>query len=176
MLRIAGFSTVFFVTGCLVSSDGGNNNGTHDDMLGRVCTMQLAVTGTFVESMPAPLNPDGTAYVGCWPIGTWTFTAAKGTTDCKTEPALLSQYQFRADYSLDADGNGQQSYTYMTDPSVRNRLKVSQGGDGLCEGELNLFSADGTEVWILKPELYADKHLGGDGEYQLYKSDQWIGM
>jgi hypothetical protein len=30
-------------------------------------------------------------------------------------------------------------------------------------------------VWILKPELYADNHLGGDGEYSLHKSDQWIG-
>ena len=25
------------------------------------------------------------------------------------------------------------------------------------------------------PELYADKHLGGSGEYSLHKSDQWIG-
>ena len=63
----------------------------------------------------------------------------------------------------------------MTDPTARNRVKVSQGGDGLCEGEVNLFSADGKEVWILKPELYADLHLGGSGEYQLYNSDQWLG-
>ena len=50
-------------------------------------------------------------------------------------------------------------------------VKVSQGGDGLCEGELNLFSANGKEVWIIKPELYADKHLGGDGEKALGAGD-----
>ena len=173
MLRIAGFSAVALtMTGCLVSSDGGNM--MPPDMLGRVCTAELTVTGSFVESMAAPLNPDGTPYVGCWPIGTWTFTAAMGTTDCKTAPPdLLSQYQFRADYALDADGNPEQTYTYMTDPTAHNRVKVSQGGNGLCEGELNLFGPDGTDVWILKPELYSDKHLGGSGEYQKFKTDQW---
>jgi hypothetical protein len=63
----------------------------------------------------------------------------------------------------------------MTDPNARSRVKVSQGGDGLCEGELNLFSTDGKEVLILKPELYADLHLGGEGELQIFKSDQWLG-
>jgi hypothetical protein len=76
---------------------------------------------------------------------------------------------------LDMDGIPYQVNTYMTDPAARARVKVSQGGDGLCEGELNLFSPDGKEVTILKPELYADGHLGGNGEFQLFKSDQWLG-
>jgi hypothetical protein len=145
------------------------------DLLGRVCTMKMTVTGSFSQSVEPPTHEDGSPYEGCWPIGTWTFQATRGQTDCTAEPVLLGQYQFRVEQAFDADGNPYQTNHYMTDPSVRHRVKVSQGGDGLCEGELNLWSADGKEVWIIKPELYADNHLGGDGEYSLYKSDQWIG-
>ena len=173
MLRIAGVSALILATGCLVESSG--NDLTPTDMLGRVCTTELGVSGSFVQSKAPPVHEDGTPYTGCWPIGTWTFSATVGTGDCQAAPALLPQYQFKVEEMFDADGIPYQVNTYMTDPSVRNRVKVSQGGDGLCEGELNLFSADGKEVWIIKPELYADKHLGGSGEYQLYKSDQWLG-
>jgi hypothetical protein len=173
MLRIAGVCALVLGTGCLVQSDPDPVTGT--DMLGRVCTTQLGVTGSFVQSKAPPPHEDGTPYTGCWPIGTWTFSATVGESDCTAKPALLSQYQFKVEEMLDGDGIPYQVNTYMTDPSVHNRVKVSQGGDGLCEGELNLFSADGKEVWILKPELYADLHLGGSGEYQLFKSDQWTG-
>ena len=148
---------------------------TDPDTIGRECTAQMDVTGSFVQSKAPPVHEDGTPYTGCWPIGTWTFSATVTTTDCDAKPALLPQYQFKVDEALDADGIPYQVNTYMTDPSVRHRVKVSQGGDGLCEGELNLFSADGKEVWIIKPELYADLHLGGDGEYSMHKEDQWIG-
>jgi hypothetical protein len=174
MLRIAGVSALFLVTGCLVSSDP-DPVPTPPDLLGRICTQQLTTTGSFVQSVAPPANPDGTPYEGCWPIGTWTFTASVGDGDCETKPTVLAQYQFKAELMTDMDGNDYQVYTYMTDPSIRNRLKISQGGDGLCEGELNLFSTDGKSVWILKPELYADQHLGGNGEFQLYGSDQWTG-
>jgi hypothetical protein len=173
MLRIAGVSALILATGCLVESTG--EDLTPTDMLGRVCTTELAVTGSFVQSKAAPPHEDGTPYTGCWPIGTWTFSASYGMGDCTTKPALLAQYQFKVDELFDMDGIPYQVNTYMTDPSARARVKVSQGGDGLCEGELNLFSADGKEVTILKPELYADQHLGGNGELQIYKSDQWLG-
>ncbi len=179
MLRIAGVCALVLASGCLVQSDPGPGGGGDDDnnMLGRICTVELTTAGTFEQTKEPPVNPeDGTPYTGCWPIGVWTFTAALGQGDCSSDPALLPQYQFKAEEMLDADGNPYQVYTYMTDPAARNRLKVSQGGDGLCEGELDLFSADGKEVWILKPELYADGHVGGNGEYQLYDSDQWLGL
>lgn len=175
MLRLAAIPAVLLATGCLVEApdEGGIQMGP--DLIGRVCTMQMTVTGSFMQTMAPPVHEDGTPYTGCWPIGVWTFQAMRGSTDCQTAPQLLGQYQFKVEHRLDQDGNPYQTNTYMTDPSVRHRIKVSQGGDGLCEGELNLFSADGKEVWIIKPELYADKRLGGDGEYALYKSDQWIG-
>ena len=172
MLRIAGVSALL-LTGCLVQTDADPVEST--DMLGRVCTTTLKTSGSFVQSKAAPPNEDGTPYKGCWPIGTWTFTASIVEGDCTTPPTLLDQYQFKVDEMFDADGIQYQVNTYMTDPSARHRVKVSQGGDGLCEGELNLFSADGKEVFILKPELYEDLHLGGEGEYQLYKADQWLG-
>ncbi len=175
MLRIAGVCALVLASGCLVQSDPGPGGGT-TDMLGRLCTVELATTGTFAQSKAPPVHEDGTPYTGCWPIGTWTFSATLGDGDCSAQPALLPEYKFMAEEMFDTDGNPYQVYTYMTDPSVRNRVKVSQGGDGLCEGEVNLFSADGKEVWILKPELYADGHLGGNGEYQLYDSDQWLGL
>jgi hypothetical protein len=177
MLRTAGRCAALvsvLLAGCVVESTDELPN-TPPDMIGRVCTMQMTVTGSFSETSPAPPNEDGTAYQGCWPVGVWTFQAQRGETDCDVPPMLLSQYQFKVEEKIDSDGEPYQSNTYMTDPSARVRVKVSQGGDGLCEGELNLFSADGKEVWIIKPELYADKHLGGDGEYALHKTDQWIG-
>jgi hypothetical protein len=173
MLRIAGVSALILATGCLVESTG--EDLTPTDMLGRVCTQEVAVTGSFVQSKAPPVHEDGTPYTGCWPIGTWSFSASYTTGDCSMKPALLPKYEFKVDEMLDMDGIPYQVNTYMTDPTARSRVKVSQGGDGLCEGELNLFSADGKEVTILKPELYADNHLGGSGELQIYKSDQWLG-
>jgi hypothetical protein len=176
MLRIAGVCALVLAgTGCLVESAGSGPTPGDDNTLGRVCTTQLKPMGTFVQAYAAPAHEDGTPYTGCWPIGTWTFSVSVGEGDCQTKPTPLAQYQFKVEEMTDADGNKYQVNTYMTDPSVRNRVKVSQGGDGLCEGEVNLFSTDGKEVWILKPELYADQHLGGDGEYALYGSDQWTG-
>lgn len=176
MLRIAGVCALILSTGCLVESAGGGDDGPKvDDMLGRICTVTLKTEGTFAQSKEPPVHDDGTPYTGCWPIGTWTFTASIVEGDCENQPSLLPQYQFKVDEMFDDDGNPYQVNTYMTDPSVRHRVKVSQGGDGLCVGELNLWSADGKEVWILKPSLYADLHLGGEGEYQLYHDDQWIG-
>ncbi len=176
MLRLAGIFAVLLSTGCLVDSgEDGTIMQSGPDLIGRVCTMSMTVTGTFVQGAAPPVHEDGTPYTGCWPIGVWTFQAQRGSTDCAQPPTLLGQYQFKVEERLDADGLPYQYNTFMTDPSIRHRVKVSQGGDGLCEGELNLFSADGKEVWIIKPELYEDKHLGGDGEYSLHKDDQWLG-
>ena len=52
-------------------------------------------------------------------------------------------------------------------------MKVSQGGAGLCEGELQIFSADGKTVWLLKPSLYADNSILGDGEFAIFAENQW---
>ena len=103
MLRIAGVSAILLATGCLVESQGPDLTGP--DMLGRICTQDIVTTGSFVQSKAAPPNEDGTPYTGCWPIGTWTFTASYGAGgNCETKPALLPQYQFKVEEMLDADG------------------------------------------------------------------------
>jgi len=66
------------------------------------------------------------------------------------------------------------TFTYVNDPTnPRVVVKVSEGGSGLCEGELSIYSADGKTVWLLKPELNADNTITGDGEYGQYSTDQW---
>ena len=68
--------------------------------------------------------------------------------DCMAmPPALLPQYQMRVDYSLNADGDPIQTSTlHHATRASRHTVKVSQGGAGLCEGELQIFSADGKVV------------------------------
>jgi hypothetical protein len=174
MLRIAGVCAFILATGCVV--DPGEETPTMGkDLIGRTCTMDMTVTGSFAQTKAPPIHEDGTPYTGCWPIGVWTFSAQAGQTDCSTPGQLLTQYQFKVEERLDSDAQPYQVNTYMTDPSVRHRVKVSQGGNGLCTGELNLFSTDGKEVWIIKPALYAAGNLGGEGEYAQYTTDQWIG-
>ena len=69
-----------------------------------------------------------------------------------------------------------QSFTYTTDPNAHSIVKVSAAGNAMCEGELSLYSADGKQVWNLKPWLNADNTITGEGEYDLYGTDQWIGQ
>jgi len=56
----------------------------------RSCTAQFTTAGTFAYSTPPP-----TGYTGCWPIGTWTFTATRVMNDCSPEPMTLPQYQIK---------------------------------------------------------------------------------
>jgi hypothetical protein len=72
-------------------------------------------------------------------------------------------------------------FTYMTDPTVHNHVKTSAGG-GIREGNLELFSADGTQVWNLSPVLTAQSTdmttgtIGGQFEFNIYPTDQWTVM
>src|SRR5690606_725430 len=104
-LRIAGVCALVLSTGCLVQSQGGDDGPPDStDMLGRICTTSLKVNGSFVQSKAPPDHDDGTPYTGCWPIGTWTFTATiEGESDCTNQPTLLPEYQFKVDEMFDTD-------------------------------------------------------------------------
>src|SRR5258706_361572 len=83
--------------------------------------------------------------------------------DCAVPPTLLAQYQFSGHQMINMDGDIVPLFTYDTDPSsMRTIVKVSEGGSGLCEGELDLYSMDGKSVFSLKPELNADNTITGD--------------
>lgn len=148
--------------------------GDPDEMVpnptGRQCSAALSTSGTFA---PDTAHPQPIESSGCWPYGTWTFKATVDTNDCSPAPTLLAQYQFRGDYSLNEDMDPVQTFVYMTEPTAHHTVKVSQGGSGLCEGELEIFSTDGTEVLLLKPELNADNSITGLGEFSVFAENQW---
>jgi len=148
---------------------GGPDASTgRDQPLGILCNATFKVTGTFQLGQAQP-----TDIGGCWPVGTWTWTATMDTNQCQTPPAILPQYQFKVDVATDADGNYNYTDSYLTDPNAHYKLKVSGDGGGLCQGGLEIFSADGKQVWNMKPSLEVGNVLDGFGEYALYDSDQW---
>jgi hypothetical protein len=170
MMRLAGISAFFILAaGCGVGDDG-PGPGPDPNPNGRVCGAVLATSGSFT---PDTANPPPTEYEGCWPVGMWTFTVSVSMNDCATAPTPLAQYQMKGIVMPDQNGDPLPEMTYVTAPGPRVIAKYSEGGSGLCEGELDLFSDDGTKVWLLKPELNADNTITGDGEYGEFTTDQF---
>jgi hypothetical protein len=155
--------------GCSVGDEQGpTDTDDRNELLGIVCNATFNITGAFTAGLPARPAEVPT---GCWPVGTWTFSASVDTNECATTPTLDSSYAFAVDRT-DPDGSGwEESYTYMGDQARLFKLKVSEGGGGECEGGLELYSADGTEYWNLKPALTGTT-LDGFGEYAKYETDQ----
>jgi hypothetical protein len=171
-MRLVGvLSVAMFAAACGVGDpDDGTTLDPDPNPLGRQCTTVFSTTGSFA---PDAAHPAPTGSTGCWPIGVWTFTAKVESNDCTPAPTIAAKYQFRGDVTLNEDGDPVQSFTYMTEPGAKHIVKVSQGGVGLCEGELNIFSADGKNVWLFKPALMADNTIQGDGEYGVFGDNQW---
>lgn len=171
MKRLVGaFSVLMAACGVGDPNDGG---AAPVDMnpLGRQCTALLTTQGTFA---PDTANPRPAEREGCWPFGVWTFTAKVESNDCAPAPQTLPQYQFSVDYALNEDMDPIQKYRYVTDPTVKNVVKVSQAGNGICEGELSLFSTDGKSVFLFKPYVAgADNIIKGDGEFGVFDTDQY---
>jgi hypothetical protein len=148
----------------LVACDG---SVTEEDKL--VCSAPLTLSGSFAIGDPKPA-----AINGCWPVGTWTFTATVGTTTCNPAPTPLAQYQFKGERDLTApEPDYTWNYTYLTDPAdVTAHIGVTSGGGGLCEGEVILYSADGKTLWNMHPALQADNTLTGLGDYEVHTTDK----
>lgn len=162
---------------------GGDLPNTPDD---RKCSATLTTSGTFVMSQPVPDDrnnstnepgPDGMPdFTGCWPVGTWTFTAKVETTDCDTPPVPKPEYKFVTTYQADVDGLGAEYDYTMQAPTLAAtgeflRLKVSSGGGGLCEGVMELYLDGGKTAWYLHPALNDFNKSGpltGVGDYATY--------
>lgn len=145
-----------------------------NEELGIVCEGVFNLTGTFVAGTPG--RPADVS--GCWPVGTWTFTASLAESTCPAGPdgtaaaiAVLPSYRFTVGR---VEGNDMQgyvdTYSWAGDISAVRRLKVTAGGGGECEGGLELFSADGTQFWNMKPNQTGGV-LSGTGEYALYNEN-----
>lgn len=144
----------------LAACNGSVDTGDEDQI---ICSADLTVSGSFAIGAPKPADISG-----CWPVGTWTFTATVGSTTCGSPPVPLAQYQIRVDRDTAAEEPDHTFlYTYLTDPADTTRhIGVTSGGGGLCEAELLLYSADGKKRWNFHPGLQADSTLVGLGEYE----------
>jgi hypothetical protein len=155
------------LAGCLTVAEPMPPGGSEKDRegtLGIICEAELQLAGAFQLGAPQPND-----VFGCWPVGTWTMTATIMSTDCKDPPQLAAQYQMVV--MRDVDDN--QTYTLASDPSNRSvRLQVTSGGGGLCEGSLQIYNSDGTQLVNLSPSLQADSSINGHGQFELYGSDQ----
>ncbi|MEP6863295.1 MAG: hypothetical protein ABJE66_21905 [Deltaproteobacteria bacterium] len=179
MIR-AGIVAICLLGACTTGDDpgaggggGGGGSGSDNNTLDRICTAQLAITGTFVPGQAAPLNPDGSTYEGCWPIGTWTFAATVAMNDCATAPTMLPSYAFVGTVTTDPQtGDPLQNFMYTTDPTAHTIVHVSEASNAQCEGEVDVYSTDGKQIWNMKPWL-ATGTITGEGEYSLYNSNQW---
>lgn len=150
----------------------------------RLCTDTYDLSGTFTLGQASPDNvnndtgeapPDGMPDIqGCWPTGTWSFTLTRSGGDCSPAPTLPGSVQFHVDFLADPI---EPSYAEVLDaPAVaHHRVHVSQGGGGLCEGGIELYSDDGKEVYNLHPTLNVFNQngpLGGSGEFSRFSKNQ----
>ena len=170
-----------FAAACGVGDDGDTDKPLEqiDPNPNKVrCSAAFKTQGTFTPK--APLKPADVS--GCWPVGTWTFTATidgnaevldvdkDGVGDrCQgaAAPKLAASYSFVVDRTPDPlDEGWTETYTYTGDTAIHSLhvVKVSEGGGGECEGAVELVSADKKQYWVLKPSLLRGS-LGGFGEY-----------
>lgn len=153
----------------------------------RICQAHFTVAGQFTMSRPSPddvnnntgIAPgDGVPDIqGCWPVGTWTFQLTQIDNTCKTPPTPLAEYKFTGVFVADPV-TPDYTFTLVTpEPSANShRIGVSSGGGGLCEGSLELYSADAKQSWILNPALNVFNTSGpltGVGEYGEFKDPQY---
>jgi hypothetical protein len=130
-----------------------------------LCEATLALTGTYVQGNAPPTGFPG----GCWPDGTWTFTATMTNNTCTSAPTLEAQYQFKVVEDMDFND----TITYVNDPTnMYVATKISGGEGGVCVGAFMIFSADGKTVWNLRPAMQADNSINGQGDVRVYDADQ----
>ncbi len=160
------------------------------------CTDAFKVTGTFTPSSARPVDVGG-----CWPAGTWTFGVTLDPSDeaildvtgdklpdrCG-RVAGTTAATFKASYSFVvtrtdngegyADGYMMAGSTGLAADCAQAgdcvaRLKVSEGGGRVCEGGLEIYSADRKMYWNLHPaQATGSTTLDGFGEYTAYNEAQ----
>lgn len=151
--------------------DGAADTDNRDEQLGIVCNATFTTTGSFVAGTPGrPAD-----VTGCWPVGTWTFSAKVDQNDCPSPPSVLASYAFRVDRAVDPnpanDIGYEESYTWLGDSTMVHKVGVSEIASG-CQGGIELFNGDKTQFWNFRPLLQDDGTIVGFGEYAVYDSPQ----
>jgi hypothetical protein len=162
-------------TGLLLAACGVGDDPVSDDrdeQLGIDCNATFTTSGTWTAAAPARPAEVPT---GCWPVGTWTFTAKVDTNECAAPPAVLPTYSFKVDRAVNPDPTKDigyvESYTWLGDQALLFKLAVTETGSG-CEGGLELYSVDGMEYWNMKPLLMENGTVAGFGEYAHFTESQ----
>jgi len=175
---------------------GGDDGGTPVPPLdnSEVCVAAFTVTGTFAvdPNTPLPTDKNGAPISGCWPVGTWSFTASldpsatfdpSGAPKCTTAPTVLNSYSFKVTRTSDPMGGTDTIQTLTSTTTLgggmQYHLSLSANGQG-CEGSFEFGSADGTQYWNMKPTLPklvppapSPTVISGGGDYVLYKANGW---
>ena len=178
--------SLLLIGACGVGDDGGPTGPTDP----RLCNTEFNLTGTYAVGMAPPdlVNndtqqppADGVPDIqGCWPTGMWTFTAAVTTNDtmtpdCSPAPNVPQQVQFRVDFVSDPN-DPTYTYTLLAPTGFKKTIvKISQGGGGLCEGQVELYSEDGKETFNFHPILNVFNQngpLAGQGEFARFNVSQ----
>lgn len=201
----------FSLAACGVGDEGGGPIDTVNQN-GIKCSAGIITTGQFVED-PAnprpndPLGPDGeagtaddntTKIQGCWPAGTWTFTATIdpaaevvdvdedgvgdrcGAVAGTVNPGFEASYSFRVSRIEDPNVGGlRDQYMYLGSSPNFHNVGVSEGGGGDCEGIMEFKSADSKEWWTFNPNICTSLNcqppsntITGGGDYTLYIEPQ----
>lgn len=167
------------------------------------CTDGFKVSGTFTASTPRPVDVEGCWPAGTWTFQLsldptddqiLDVTGDQLPDRCGRVPST-SPATFESSYAFTVtrtdQGNGYVDSYAMAGGSFANnctdgegrptsgacvyRLKVSEGGGGECEGSLEIYSADRTELWNLKPsQTTGVTALTGQGEYTKYTEPQTL--
>jgi hypothetical protein len=197
--------TSVVLAACGVGDEGGNNEP--DPNPNRLkCSAAFTTTGSFTPGTPGrplvdgdddPLTPP-TEVQGCWPVGTWTFTASIDNAAVVTDitgdgngdrcgelsgtnaPAVEASYSFRVDRTDDPDSDGLlETYTYLGSSPNFAQVKISEGGGGDCEGIMEFLSQDKREHWTFNPSICTSancqppsNNIAGVGDYIFYLDPQ----
>lgn len=163
-------ATGVVLTACGVGDDPVSDD--RDEQLGIDCNATFTTTGSWTAA--APTRPADVP-TGCWPVGTWTFTAKVDTNECAATPSVLPSYSFKVDRAVNPDPNMDigyvESYIWLGEQALLYKLSVSETGSG-CEGGLQLYSVDGLEYWNMKPHLLENGTIDGFGEYARFTKSQ----
>jgi hypothetical protein len=134
-----------------------------------------------------PIDPTtGMPMTGCWPDGTWTFTATvqpdstQAAPQCApptyTAPAFAPSYSF-IDTRVANDTGELTVDTFMYTGMAHWTIKITESGNAYCDADFEIYSDDGKQVWNLHPSLDATTNtLAGGGDFTLYDKDQWDGL
>lgn len=175
MIKLAAVALVSSLSfaACAIDDGGGEFGDTQ-----RMCTTDVDITGR-VTGRPSVFEDF------CQAVGTWTFTptaraSANACSGVALDPIVVEvSYECPAgrDCSATAADPADKQYViaYQSGPSVasRQRIKLTNGGSGICEGIVELFSQDGKSVYNLHPNLHEDGTLDGQGDFSRFPTDQW---